>query len=1203
MERGMESEGDAYRGPSGGMPGQNKSRQDVAHHADARTDTRDAGIAHAQQQVREDLPRGSANSVNHMESSVTRLLVATKLLLESLTKWSLGTHTEMQVSEIYVRLGNDFNAALAAFAGYGIDMSDMYSVPTDLRTCLEACLSETASPAALEQYLPRIREIIIRLLQGLKSKQASYKQLLLEQRTQSGNSRRTAHTLRADAMQTDSRATSRSSIPPSLARSQPISAASSKDFDWSNSSSVPRNNPSENQLAGSQTGSATESSSDASSQTKFRAGGLNQREKPISSDSRSSWRSNSQLSHHSQSSVDRSQIDRPESSRDHRDTLHEIRQEPFTGSYSSDSSVTRMPPPAVPTSDPMQTSELNNVAKAGAATTGQATAGAAPSSSATAPSIAATATSVSAPASAATPKAPGDTVSEPLAPGQAAFQPLASGQAAFSQETTSRSGSAQPASEQAPGIPPGKGSTTTSGSAHSSSTSPPQGPRPIMASLPFLGKRAATDVWSSNTNTTENPGQAGTLSNPTPSSSTSTHPNPNYAGLSAGKPSEWELNPNSSMPSMTENPDAINLQMLRSRDTLERRASKRFSAYNYNKMGVSSGLLQGAGTQLGASPRSSIESRIRHTPHTSLVNTGEFPPSVLGGADTSVTSADTTLDSLGGIPAKHTPADMESSGLVHPTGETSQERADQGSEPLIVAPQDSKQTEESYVPPTPGSLHLFVQLGRETRKVSVAIDPKEPGRELTIARLRMLFVDQFAYSPGMDNFPPIYIKDPQSGVQYQLDDLEDVQEKSLLTLNIEPLDQVKQHVDLALTNVTKELREMKSLLRDVQDSHETFRGNFKATPIPDAAFKAAGQRVSTYVGTPQTDSEPFAMDSKPDSKGIDAAGLHWAQELKSHYQALQTLRHDFAILRQVHGEAEQDTRSIFDQVRVQVKEMEQVTALGPSAGRNLIESGKTKLDARSQEVLTTVEDLQDLVEDLKLDVSHRGVKPRPNEIQRISSEIDLITKRLDELESFVQNVKPGWKKTWESELQNIVDEQEFLHYQEGLIADLKQDHLALQDVLANIQQVVKLRTITEAGSVAESSSKLQRYVPPSPDMQHEGIGTVMIEVRGQSIDHDRRLRALQAAERSREKARAGYKDEFASELAGFVDGNALRKTGGHREVDRIRQKRDQNVLRTMMMSGKQKESSATNTLPSGARAQSASPKAVQPNSGMDPMPS
>lgn len=67
-------------------------------------------------------PSRSPYSSNHMESSVTRLLVATKLLLEALTQWSVGQRSETDVSDVYVRLGNDFHSARVAFHSYGIDM-------------------------------------------------------------------------------------------------------------------------------------------------------------------------------------------------------------------------------------------------------------------------------------------------------------------------------------------------------------------------------------------------------------------------------------------------------------------------------------------------------------------------------------------------------------------------------------------------------------------------------------------------------------------------------------------------------------------------------------------------------------------------------------------------------------------------------------------------------------------------------------------------------------------------------------------------------------------------------------------------------------------------------------------------------------------------------------------------------------------------
>lgn len=57
-----------------------------------------------------------------VESTVARLLVSIKQLLESLTAWSLGNMPEDQVSDIYVQLGNHFNACVTAFKAHDIDM-------------------------------------------------------------------------------------------------------------------------------------------------------------------------------------------------------------------------------------------------------------------------------------------------------------------------------------------------------------------------------------------------------------------------------------------------------------------------------------------------------------------------------------------------------------------------------------------------------------------------------------------------------------------------------------------------------------------------------------------------------------------------------------------------------------------------------------------------------------------------------------------------------------------------------------------------------------------------------------------------------------------------------------------------------------------------------------------------------------------------
>ena len=73
---------------------------------------------------------------------------------------------------------------------------------------------------------------------------------------------------------------------------------------------------------------------------------------------------------------------------------------------------------------------------------------------------------------------------------------------------------------------------------------------------------------------------------------------------------------------------------------------------------------------------------------------------------------------------------------------------------------------------------VFLQVGREVKKVKMV-----PG--FTFSSLRMLFVDKFAYNPGQEDFPAIYIRDPSSGVQYELEDTDEVNDRCLLSLNIE----------------------------------------------------------------------------------------------------------------------------------------------------------------------------------------------------------------------------------------------------------------------------------------------------------------------------------------------------------------------------------------------------------------------------------
>lgn len=60
---------------------------------------------------------------------MTRLLVAIKQLLEALRLWSTLKMSEIQVSDVYVHMGNGLNEAIVAFSAFDIDMSYVHNMP------------------------------------------------------------------------------------------------------------------------------------------------------------------------------------------------------------------------------------------------------------------------------------------------------------------------------------------------------------------------------------------------------------------------------------------------------------------------------------------------------------------------------------------------------------------------------------------------------------------------------------------------------------------------------------------------------------------------------------------------------------------------------------------------------------------------------------------------------------------------------------------------------------------------------------------------------------------------------------------------------------------------------------------------------------------------------------------------------------------
>ncbi|KAF8236703.1 hypothetical protein L208DRAFT_1251276 [Tricholoma matsutake] len=128
------------------------------------TKTQRPTISICTQKIQEDVP-----------GNVHSLLLSSKQMQELLQRWSVGEATEGQVSDAYVKICTDFSATVNAFKGHNIDLTDIHSVPQELRAVLEVCLSEDQSPQVLEQYMPEVRRVLYRLLKGLQSRQDEWR--------------------------------------------------------------------------------------------------------------------------------------------------------------------------------------------------------------------------------------------------------------------------------------------------------------------------------------------------------------------------------------------------------------------------------------------------------------------------------------------------------------------------------------------------------------------------------------------------------------------------------------------------------------------------------------------------------------------------------------------------------------------------------------------------------------------------------------------------------------------------------------------------------------------------------------------------------------------------------------------------------------------------------------------------------------------
>jgi Actin interacting protein 3 len=398
------------------------------------------------------------------------------------------------------------------------------------------------------------------------------------------------------------------------------------------------------------------------------------------------------------------------------------------------------------------------------------------------------------------------------------------------------------------------------------------------------------------------------------------------------------------------------------------------------------------------------------------------------------------------------------------------------------------------------------------------------------------------------------------------------------------LDQIKQHIDSQISALSQDIKDLRTAVASNRQSAQ-FTSNMTqplaestpARPRPtDRQFQRVAGRISQHISKgsfiPHGPLPPNPLLHQVTGQSLQAQttggsvvsefSSRVVSDLKTQFDEVQNLRRDLGIIRQLYTEFMKTTKESLGTLRTQTHSVRQLADSNVGGARGYIDTGKKTLDSRSQSVLTEVEKLQDTVEGVKDDVLKRHITPKPWYFKNIKNDINSVAAELEALKEHIKTVKPMWKKTWEEELQNIVEEQQFLSHQEEFLNDLLEDHKAVVEVYGHVEKVISIR-----GTGSKSLPRNRSFRPPPPDEGHTGLSTVMLEIRGAAVDPDRRLKAIEASQKTREKELASRSDELQAELSEFVGAKKLKMTGGAEEAERVRQRRNELTMKAMFSNG------------------------------------
>ena len=467
----------------------------------------------------------------------------------------------------------------------------------------------------------------------------------------------------------------------------------------------------------------------------------------------------------------------------------------------------------------------------------------------------------------------------------------------------------------------------------------------------------------------------------------------------------------------------------------------------------------------------------------------------------------------------------------------------------VSTPPQSRQFTPEDSPPPGKDLTLFLQYKSKIKKFVLT----NGYDELTLARLQLAFIEKFAWNThnnGVD-LPEIYIQDPVSGIRHELEDINDVKDRCVLVLNVEVLDEVKKHIDDGLGGIKELIEGVRGTIQNQEALMQRFSDRQLETSKDMARIAAA----------------PPPPPSVPVTSSASSSGKRPSISSASTLTEVQSLRRDLAIIRQSYTNLASEFTASMQNIKAKgalVQKLAADTAIpafSGDAGRLHVENGVKELQVDSENLVNRVDEISDLVEDLRKDVVTRGVRPLPRQLEGTSRDISTTVKELMRLKEFLKREKPIWTKIWEKELEFVCQAREEFTQQEELMVDLSGDLEQISDIFKLVEEATLQQNLQPNTGAGNRNASRNLPIDPYVDPQQAKDG-VLGEVRALQPNHESRLEAIERAEKARQRELESRKGgAFQREVEQFVEEGKLKKTGGAEEVERLRRAKDERARR------------------------------------------